>query len=346
MINSRAVKNGVSNCCWLVLPRYDASGLVPRAEGWSRTSPSSGGRYAVKQEVIAGTTKPRSTPAAGAHVAAARRARRWFGFALRGPTGSATIGGMVMPRILPDLVELPQQSLEGTVALVTGGTRGIGLACTVGLATLGATVVMVGRSKPHVEKAARDLVARGLDVVGATVDVSDAQGVRTLPAQLGALAEPDLLVCAAGVMTLPTAKTLRTEQHEWDRVLAVNLTGVFTTMATFVPAMTARRSGRVVVLSACLGRMSGPGTAGGLAPYRISKAGVNALVRNLAHETGNGSRGVTVDAVCPGHCRTDMGGPDAPRSAEQGADSVLWLCTRPDTTPTGVLWEDRSIVPW
>jgi NAD(P)-dependent dehydrogenase (short-subunit alcohol dehydrogenase family) len=94
--------------------------------------------------------------------------------------------------------------------------------------------------------------------------------------------------------------------------------------------------------------MSGPGNAGGLAPYRISKAGVNALVRNLAHETGLGSRGVLVDAVCPNHSRTDMGGADAPRSAEEGAASALWLATREFNTgdTTGVLWEDNQIVEW
>jgi 3-oxoacyl-[acyl-carrier protein] reductase len=241
-------------------------------------------------------------------------------------------------------VRVPE--LEGSIAVVTGGTRGIGLACTVGLASLGATVVAVGRSAEAAERVAETLVAQGLDVVGVGVDVADPAAVRALPERLGALGTPDLLVCAAGVMTVPMAKTLRTEQVEWDRVLAVNLTGVFTTVSAFAPAMTARRSGRVVVLSACLGRMSGPGTAGGLAPYRISKAGVNALVRNLAHETGLGRRGVAVDAVCPGHCRTDMGGSEAPRSAEQGADTVLWLCTREQIEPTGLLWEDRTIVPW
>jgi 3-oxoacyl-[acyl-carrier protein] reductase len=252
---------------------------------------------------------------------------------------------LTSPDLAADLRSL-DNPLEGRVAVVTGGTRGIGLACTVGLAALGATVVAVGRSAPQAEAVAQDLVAQGLDVVGAGVDVADAAAVRALPDRLGPLGAPDLLVCAAGVMSLPTSKTLRTDQAEWDRVLRVNLDGVFSTVGAFGPAMTARRSGRVVVLSACLGRMSGPGTAGGLAPYRVSKAAVNALVRNLAHETGLGARGVTVDAVCPGHCRTDMGGPDAPRSAAQGADTVLWLCTREALTPTGLLWEDRDVVPF
>ena len=91
--------------------------------------------------------------------------------------------------------------------------------------------------------------------------------------------------------------------------------------------------------------MSGPGTSGGLAPYRVSKAAVNALTKNLSAELGDGRRGVLVDAVCPGHCRTDMGGPDAPRSAADGAETVLWLVGR-ESGQTGLLWEDRAPVPW
>jgi 3-oxoacyl-[acyl-carrier protein] reductase len=71
-------------------------------------------------------------------------------------------------------------------------------------------------------------------------------------------------------------------------------------------------------------------------------------VRNLAAETGAGRRGVLVDATCPAHCRTDMGGPDAPRSAEQGAATAVWLAARRliDGIETGRLWEDREVLPW
>jgi NAD(P)-dependent dehydrogenase (short-subunit alcohol dehydrogenase family) len=122
--------------------------------------------------------------------------------------------------------------------------------------------------------------------------------------------------------------------------LAVNILGA---------AMAEARSGRIIIYSACLGRMSGPGNAGGLAPYRISKAGVNALVRNLAHETNHGTRGLLIDAICPNHTRTDMGGPDAALSVEEGADTAIWLATRPfDPTvdKTGFLWEERQIIEW
>lgn len=237
--------------------------------------------------------------------------------------------------------------LDGKVAVVTGGSRGIGLAAARGLGALGATVVLVGRDDQTAADVAATLVEEGVDAVGFGCDVGDAEAVAALPERLGPLAAADVLVCAAGVMSERTAKTLRTSEEEWRRVMAVDLDGVWRTMTAFVPGMVERRSGRVVAVSACLGRMSGPGTAGGLAPYRVAKAGVNALVRNLAHEQSLGRRGVLVDATCPGHCRTDMGGPDAPRSAEEGAETAVWLATRAaEGAETGLLWEDRQIVPW
>ena len=155
-------------------------------------------------------------------------------------------------------------------------------------------------------------------------------------------------------MSAKMSKTLKTDDAEWRRVMAINLDSVFQLVNGIAPAMAEARDGRVIIFSACLGRMSGPGNAGGLAPYRISKAGVNALVRNLAHETGLGARGFLVDAICPNHSQTDMGGADAPRTAAEGAATAIWLATRPFDTAgntdqeklTGVLWEDKQVVPW
>ena len=235
--------------------------------------------------------------------------------------------------------------LEGRTAVVTGGSRGIGREVANGLARAGATVVLLARDATRLEQVVAELVADDLDVTGAAVDVSDAAAVRSLPDRLGVLGAVDVLVNAAGVMSERTAKTLRTSDQEWRRVMGTNLDGTFATTAAFVPGMVERRWGRVVNLSACLGRMSGPGTAGGLAPYRVSKAAVNALTKNLSAELGDGRRGVLVDAVCPGHCRTDMGGDAAPRSAAEGAETVLWLVGR-EAGQTGALWEDRTVVPW
>lgn len=254
---------------------------------------------------------------------------------------------------MPGIEPVPSSvALDNQVVLVTGGSRGIGLAAARGLGQLGATVVLVGRDRQRAEDAARALRADGIDAVGHGCDVAEAAAVDQLAADLGSLAAVDVLVVAAGVMSERMAKTLRCSAEEWRRVLSVNLDGAFHVISAFGPGMAERRRGRVITVSACLGRFSGPGTSGGLAPYRVSKAALNALTKNLSAELQHGARGVLVDAMCPNHCRTDMGGPDAPRSAEEGADTIVWLATRSSQqsdgspVPTGLLWEDRVAIPW
>jgi len=236
-------------------------------------------------------------------------------------------------------------SEDKKLAFVTGGSRGLGLQNAKDLVQLGYEVVLVASNEELLKARASELGARYR-----VVDLADLSATQEVFREMSeTFGTPDALILAHGVMSEKMSKTLRTNLEEWRRVMTINLDSVFTIINTVVPAMAERRSGRVVAYSACLGRMSGPGNAGGLAPYRISKAGVNALVRNLAHETGLGARGLLVDAVCPNHTRTDMGGPDAPRSIEEGADAALWLVTReftPGVDQTGVLWEDREVIPF
>jgi len=236
-------------------------------------------------------------------------------------------------------------------AIVTGASRGLGFENAKGLAALGYDIVMVAKDQSRLSVAQQSL--QELNPAGQfstyAVDLEDLTATRATVAKIAAKhTAPDVLVLAHGVMSEKMSKTLRTTDEEWRRVMAINLDSVFILVNGLVPSMAEARKGRVIIYSACLGRMSGPGNAGGLAPYRISKAGVNALVRNLAHETGLGARGLLVDAVCPNHSQTDMGGPDAPRTAEEGAACALWLATREfnagDTT--GVLWEENQIVEW
>jgi len=236
-------------------------------------------------------------------------------------------------------------------AIVTGASRGLGFENAKGLAARGYDIVMVAKDQSRLSAAQqslqRDFPYRHFSTY--PVDLADLVATRATVTQI-ATEHPaaDVVILAHGVMSEKMSKTLRTTDEEWRRVMAINLDSVFILVNGLVPSMAEARKGRVIIYSACLGRMSGPGNVGGLAPYRISKAGVNAMVRNLAHETGLGARGLLVDAVCPNHSRTDMGGADAPRSAEEGAACALWLATRefhPGDT-TGVLWEDNQIVEW
>ena len=237
------------------------------------------------------------------------------------------------------------------LAVVTGASRGLGFENANSLAGLGYDVVMIAKDPDRLSSAQQVLQQNHPHQSFTTypVDLEDMQAVRNSVELISQQhAAPEILILAHGVMSEKMSKTLKTSDAEWRRVMAINLDSVFTLVNGLAPAIVEARSGRIIIYSACLGRMSGPGNAGGLAPYRISKAGVNAFVRNLAHETGLGARGVLVDAVCPNHSRTDMGGADAPRSAEEGAACALWLATRefnPGDT-TGVLWEDNQIVEW
>lgn len=239
-----------------------------------------------------------------------------------------------------------ESTLDGHVALITGGSRGIGFAAARELGARGATVVLVGQDAERAAQAAQTLQGEQIDAVGFGCDVGDPAAVDRLMASLGSLAAIDICVLSAGVMAERMSKTVRTDPDEWRRVLGTNLDGAFYVIRAVVPSMVDRRNGRVITVSACLGRFTGPGLLGGLAPYRVSKAALNALTRNLAAELQFGKRGVLVDAMCPNHCRTDMGGPDAPRSAEEGAQTIVWLATRPESSETGLLWEDREVVPW
>lgn len=238
--------------------------------------------------------------------------------------------------------------ISGQVAIVTGGSRGLGFAAAQLLGQAGATVLVVGKSWETAEVASQRLVAMDIDAVPVAVDVSDAVAVQQVLGEHELAVQAQILINSAGVMSERMSKTLRTTSDEWRRVMSVNLDGVINVTSVIAPHMVERRSGRIINVSACLGRFSGPGLAGGLAPYRVSKAAVNAFTKNLAAETGNGSRGVFVDAMCPNHSRTDMGGPDAPRSAEQGAETMVWLARREvhDAVQTGLLWEDRTVIPW
>jgi NAD(P)-dependent dehydrogenase (short-subunit alcohol dehydrogenase family) len=264
----------------------------------------------------------------------------------------------------PSSSPVPTGATNGTgaTAIITGGSRGLGFEVARGLAAQGYHLTLIAKDPQGLAQAREKLIAEfpqctvttfPIDFEVTTPDALD-RARQQLSEVRASIATPTALVIAHAVMSEKMSKTLRTTDAEWRRVISINLDSTFMVVNELVPPMAEARQGRVVIFSACLGRMSGPGNAGGLAPYRISKAGVNALVRNLAHETGLGARGLLVDAICPNHSRTDMGGLDAPRSAEEGAETALWLLNRsfnPQSEneiekTTGVLWEDHQIVPW
>ena len=230
--------------------------------------------------------------------------------------------------------------LDGQTALVSGATRGIGAAVTAALFDLGATV-FAGARNPRDLKGVHD-TTRG-QVVPVKLDVTHeddvAAAVRTAVTQTGRL---DVVVNNAGVYDRRSDLAgLATAQM--DDVLATNLRGPMLVCREALPHLLARPGGRIVNVSSGMGQLTGG--MGGTAPaYRVSKAALNGLTAYLHGEYGG--RGLLANAASPGWVRTDMGGSGAPRSVDDGADTLVWLCRFKPGSPAGRFWEDRREIAW
>ena len=232
---------------------------------------------------------------------------------------------------------------EEKIAVVTGANRGIGFEVCRQLAGLGMKVVLTSRDAAKGEAAAAKLAATGLTVACRTLDVTNDASVTAFAAWIeGELGTVDVLVNNAGILDARGARVLTTSLQTLREVLVTNVEGPFLMCKALVPLMQRRKYGRIVNLSSGLGQLSEMGA--GTPAYRLSKAALNALTRTLAAELGGTN--ILVNAVCPGWVRTDMGGPHALRSVEQGAETVMWLATLPDGGPTGGFFRDCKPIPW
>ena len=181
-------------------------------------------------------------------------------------------------------------SFSGRTAVVTGGANGIGLAVARQLAASGARVWIFDLAAQDPQGAAERLGGQGV-----SVDVSDKASVQAGFAQVGAV---DVVVANAGIA--PMAPLLATTAADWDRTLAVNLTGVFHTVQAAAVGMKSRGRGSVV-LTASTNSYDGEAD---LTAYNVSKAGLLGLLHTAANELG--PHGVRVNAVCPGMIRTRL----------------------------------------
>jgi NAD(P)-dependent dehydrogenase (short-subunit alcohol dehydrogenase family) len=189
--------------------------------------------------------------------------------------------------------------LSGRLAVVVGGTSGIGRALALGLADAGANVIATGRRESHVDAVAAEIEQRGRRTLRLPADVADAASLSRLCdracAEFGAV---DVVVAAAGVTK--RVPTLKMTDEEWQQIVDTNLTGMMRTYRAFAPGMVERRSGRLIGI-ASLASFVGLYE---VAAYTAAKAGVAGLTRALAVEWA--PYNVTVNAIAPGVFETDL----------------------------------------
>jgi len=224
-----------------------------------------------------------------------------------------------------------------TIALVTGGNRGIGREVCRQLAARGHTVILTARSREDAADVARLIGADPLQL-----DVTDVGSVadarREVEARYGHL---DVLVNNAAVLYDTWQRAATADLAVVREAAETNLYGPWLMVEEFLPLLRRSAHPRIVNVSSEAGSLAGMG--GGTPAYTASKVALNALTRMLAAELR--SDGILVNAVCPGWVATDMGGRGG-RPVADGAASVVWAAVLPDSGPTGGFFRDGKPLPW
>lgn len=230
-------------------------------------------------------------------------------------------------------------------ALVTGANRGLGLETAKQLAKKGYRVILTARAVEKGAQEAGKLKDAGFDVTFLPLDVTDADSIERVARHVReSESNLDVLVNNAGVALDSwgdkDGSVLHVPLERVRETFEINTLGPLRLIQALVPYM--HGGGCIVNVSSGMGQLSD--MEGGTASYRISKTALNAVTKIAAAELADSH--IKVNAVCPGWVRTDMGGPNAERSVEEGAAGIVYLATLPEDGPTGGYFRDNKKIPW
>ncbi len=190
-------------------------------------------------------------------------------------------------------------SLEGKVAIVTGGSRGFGKAIALGLADAGADVVVASRTQADLDQVAEEITAKGSQSLAISTDMTDVDSIQHLAEEtVATFGKIDILINNAGQGD--TVPFLKLSVDQWDRIMNVNLKGYFLCTQVVGGHMFKAKYGRIINISSAMGNAP----LGYMAHYAASKGGINAMTKSLAQEWA--TRGITVNAVAPSYFDTDI----------------------------------------
>jgi NAD(P)-dependent dehydrogenase (short-subunit alcohol dehydrogenase family) len=240
-----------------------------------------------------------------------------------------------------------EESDSAKIVLITGASRGIGFEAVRLLAAQGHTVILSARDRLRGESAVDALKAENLP--GAVhflhLDVTDsasiASAVERISGQFGML---DVLVNNAAILRDHYVKASDVEPATLDQTLSTNVTAVHAMISAFQDLLKKSGRARIINLASGAGQLTWMFDKVWAPAYQISKAGVNAVTRIWATELQ--ADGIPVNSVCPGWCRTEMGGDEADRSAEEGTSGILWLVNEAPNSVTGKFFRDQKELDW
>lgn len=230
------------------------------------------------------------------------------------------------------------------IALVTGANKGIGQEIARQLAARGCHVVLTARDVRRGRDATERLAAAQPEAKLSflVMDVTDKSSVRAAANEFARMSDRlDVLVNNAAILLDENLNILQVTSEMFEEMLRTNVRGPLLVAQTFWPFLE-RAHGRIINISSGAGALSTP--AGNIPGYGVTKTALNGLTQKLA-VTGEPS-GVLCFSMCPGWVRTDMGGPHAERSVEQGADTAVWLALEAPRSANGRFFRDRHEIPW